>query len=535
MRKSLKRSKLIKQRKQRKQRGGKTKKLQRSDKSNYGTIADLYSEYSVFLISTHGFLDIENTVTLPENTYVLNIASLSETCGNDLQDDAIYTDDPTILLKTFTDPTSLSKLIKDGRVPFYEPNESMNSMDFVFENVASLTKEGILSAAITDVGVYKMPLTEELKHTRKLMKARAKEEFDKLWNMPLPKKREYIINPRSLLNVMIKQSNDYFLNHPTNLIKGKLASFRSDFNTIFNQIIKPNIEEGKKVLIITYACRVLPGTNLKIPAMARALSDDPSNVVMIEKIQLLRTPEVIIDKYIKDFNLNQWYKRMMATKRGKQIVAGKMEVGLILDEVIKSGGLDTLLAAVGGDDSLKSIITDLKTEGGTELLSIEEALKSGYASFQKLLITDPTLIDQLFEDPYLNMIYKFMISKELGKNIVAELLKLPLSIDEAFKKGFVRFRKAYVSSGISDEEYISFAIYDRDWQKSLSEKNANVKKQFLTVPPSKKREIASSIYRNMFAKSSAKKATKAAATEVATEAVTEAVTTTEASAGAGGP
>lgn len=247
MRKSTKRTK--------KQRGGKTRKIQKTDKTNYTNVGDFYREFSVFFISAHGLLDPKTAFKLPEDTYVFNIASIGTKCGSEAQDRLIYDNLYSgNTLKLLTNPTALGGLIDPGRDPIYEPTETMASMNFYFKN--NIERSGI--TALIDIGVFNLENTpgSEIIETRTRMREGFQRHHDRILMEYGPAMIERLISdPGSPLNKLVNDFDTTFLNLPYNLMRAKDITKPWSFDTIYSEIIKPASTPGKKILILTYACR----------------------------------------------------------------------------------------------------------------------------------------------------------------------------------------------------------------------------------------------------------------------------------------
>ena len=325
MRKSTKHTK--------KQRGGKTRKIQKTDKTNYANVVDFFSEFSVFFISAHGLLDPRSTFKLPEDTYIFNIANIGTTCGSPAQDKLLYDNLYSgKTLKLLTNPTSLGGLLEPGRDPIYEPTEAMVSMNFEFEN--NLHPSG--ETALIDIGVFNLENTpgSEIIETRKRMR----EDFDRentlLLRLGPERYLRFISEPDCPLRKLVSDFDKAFLNLPYNLMRGKDITKSWTFDTLYTEVIKPNSAPGKKILILTYACRTdVPSrtsatrAETRIPLL-RAMSNDPAEAEATKgKLNredtiatILAYPAETVDKYTKDENDKQNYKWMMSTEEGKQLI-----------------------------------------------------------------------------------------------------------------------------------------------------------------------------------------------------------------------
>jgi hypothetical protein len=326
MRKSTKHTK--------KQRGGKTRKIQKTDKTNYTNVGNFFSEFSVFFISAHGLLDPRNTFQLPEDTYVFNVANIGTTCGSPAQDRLIYDNLYSgNTLKLLTDPTSLSGLIEPGRDPIYEPKETMASMNFYFEN--HIEPSGI--TALIDIGVFNLEHTpgSDIIETRARMREGFKRNKDGIFALYGPVMIERLIRePGSPLHKLVSDFDKAFLNLPYNLMRGKDITKSWSFDTLYTEIIKPNSTPGKKILILTYACRTdVPSRSnatraeTRIPIL-RAMSYEPAEAAAAKRklnnedtiAAILANPEAAVDKYTLKENDKQNYKWMMSTEEGKQLI-----------------------------------------------------------------------------------------------------------------------------------------------------------------------------------------------------------------------
>ena len=326
MRKSTKHTK--------KQRGGKTRKIKKTDKTNYTNVDDFLREFSVFFISAHGLLDPRNTFKLPEDAYVFNIANIGTSCGGDAQDKLIYDNLYSgKTLKLLTDPTSLDGLIEPGRDPIYEPAEPMTSMNFYFEN--NIERSG--RTALIDIGVFNLENTpgSEIIETRTRMREGFQRHHDRILMEYGPAMIERLISdPGSPLNKLVHDFDKAFLNLPYNLMRGKDITKPWSFDSLYKEIIKPASTPGKKILILTYACRtdVTSKANktraeTRIPLL-RTMSSEPAGAAEAKRklnredtiATILAYPNATIDKYTVGENDKQNYKWMMSTEEGKQII-----------------------------------------------------------------------------------------------------------------------------------------------------------------------------------------------------------------------
>jgi hypothetical protein len=325
MRKSTKHTK--------KQRGGKTRKIQKADKTRYTNVDDFFREFSVFFISAHGLLDPRSTFKLPEDTYIFNIANIGTSCGSEAQDKVIYDNLYSgNTLKLLTDPTTLDGLIEPGRNPIYEPTETMASMNFVFEN--NLHPSG--DTALIDIGVFNLENTpgSDIIETR----TRMREGFDRDNNFLRrlgPEAYEKLISePGGPLSKLVSDFDKAFLNLPYNLMKGKDITKSWTFDTLYTEVIKPNSTPGKKILILTYACRTdapsranATRAETRIPIL-RTMSNEPAEAEAAKRkldrediiAAILANPAAAVDKYTVKENDKQNYKWMMSTEEGKQLI-----------------------------------------------------------------------------------------------------------------------------------------------------------------------------------------------------------------------
>jgi hypothetical protein len=143
-----------------------------------------------------------------------------------------------------------------------------------------------------------------------------------------------IREPGSPLHKLVSDFDKAFLNLPYNLMRGKDITKSWSFDTLYSEVIKPNSTPGKKILILTYACRTdVPSRSnatraeTRIPIL-RAMSYEPAEAAAAKRklnredtiATILANPAATIDKYTKAENDRQNYKWMMSTEEGKQLI-----------------------------------------------------------------------------------------------------------------------------------------------------------------------------------------------------------------------